>query len=224
MGGVESKNITHDINTIVKHLMMKSMSECMESVDSTTNIAIDKVKDDVEITHIHVDQNDSVNIKCALDAVKNANIGNKLKDELKKYSNTKGEAVLDSMSNEDAENVEEITESITDDINNVDETTLNERIKLAVNLSIKDITGHVKIEDIDIHQTTKLIAENIMDISDMAEDVDDISKIINDSTVTEESDLFTSIFGSLGKILTNPLFIIGILAVAVIVFIVYTKV
>uniref|UniRef100_A0A6C0JDU8 Uncharacterized protein n=1 Tax=viral metagenome TaxID=1070528 RepID=A0A6C0JDU8_9ZZZZ len=220
MGGIESKNITHDINTIVKHLMMKSMSECIISVDSETNIDIENVGADVEITHIIVEQNKAVNIKCALAAVKKANIGDKLKDELKKYSNVKGEAVLDFFSSEDSDNVEDLTESINVNIQNVDEDTLNARIKLLVNLSIKDVKGRVKIEGIDIHQTARLVAENIMDISDIADDVDTISKIVNDSTSTEESDLFSNVVGALGKIFTNPLFIIGLVAVAVIVFVV----
>ena len=215
MGGVTSKVTQTEIEHLLLNVMDKQTESCQVDVSSDTVIHVSS-EDSVDIENIDVDVTMSLDFECTVASVQDEEFANNLKDDLSEYVKTKGVAVLSSLSENTTDAIDTFTTNITTKLSDVKIDDFKTYLENRFNIDV-EASGPVIIKNINITDKKKLILQEIIKHSDVKKDILDISKTIDDHLDSKEDDLITKSLNVIKNLFSNPIFIIGIVVVAIVI-------
>lgn len=221
MGGVASKTTQTEIEHLLLNVMSKETESCVLSTSSDTTIHVTS-DSSVDINNINVDATESIDFQCTIDNIKNESFKQSLKDSIEDYLKTKDVAVLSSLSKNTTEVVDKFSTATSTKLSDV---KLDEFKTYLENKFNVDVTagGPVIIKNISVTDKRKLILQEIVKHADVRTDITAMAKHVDDHLDSQEDDLITKSLNVIKNLFSNPIFIIGIVIVAVVIVLFFVK-
>ena len=215
MGGTVSKNTNAEITNVAKSWLSKSINSCIMSSDDLIDIKLTDIEGDVSMSNIDAYQNVNVDFNCIGKRMKKEGFGTKLNEKIDDYIKSTDEAIISSLSNEDTENINDFKNSIVEKFENFDYDTLESKVREFTEIGVGKVAGSVVIKDLHIHEGVKQIVDHIVQDTELFNEIDGMSKILDNHTLSKETDIVSNLVDSIKNIFSNPEFLATVIAVVV---------
>jgi cobalamin biosynthesis Mg chelatase CobN len=190
MGGSNSKSIASSFNTVVTEAITKNIISCVYTASQDQNIVIKNTIGDVTIRNAVLSQSTVINSSCLQKALSDANVQNAISNDILQNTSAETYAMLDAFTASGSSStamINNMTRNMftTENISN----TLNE-VKQSQSINIESTVGNVVLENINMTQGAKLIAQSLADNANILQTMTSYENSANQTTsLTSEGPL-----------------------------------
>jgi hypothetical protein len=221
MGGVTSKVTHSDIEHVLLNIMDRSTENCNAVQDSEMDFIL-RAGNNVTLTDSDISSDEIMNITCMMTNLNKTDFKNGLKEDLKAFAKTKGVAVLSALSKNATTAIDDFANNVTSKIKSINteefKTYLN--TKLLININAKE---NIIIHDLHIVDKRKMVLQELVKHADLKTDIVTVNQELNEHLDSSENDLITKGLTVIKNLFSNPIFIMGLVAVAIVAVLVLIK-
>lgn len=198
MGGTTSKTTLEVLTDIATNVAADSLLTCTNIATQSQILTFSRIKGDITLQGIELSQGTAVDIKCAMDATKQAEIASKVAEAIIQTAESKGEAVLSVLGNTKSDAISKLTSKFTNKISADTTTELKMLIGQNEEIAIDDVSGNVIMTNITMSQSSLAVASALMKTQTYSSVISETATTIDQHTKTEEknplAELIQSIF------------------------------
>lgn len=185
MGGIVSRSSVDVVNNIAVDVIQKSLSTCTSNITQEQVIRLRRVRGDVIFDGNFFTQNASLDTKCLLSSVKQAEILTGLTTAITNYAESRG--ILGLFGNNRSEAETNIRNQLRYSISQETVSEIIHTIRQTFHIDAVDIDGNFIFRNNNINQTAKLTAEAIVNDTQYGKNIANIGNKIQQYAGSDNS-------------------------------------
>lgn len=215
MGGTQSKSSIDVLNSISSSVTQNIVKSCSTAATQNQLIQIQNVAGDVDLTGTSQKQGTSINSECLFSSNTQADLQNKLAQDLVNKADASGFPIVSALGSTKADAIINLKNQFSSSVNQSD---LQQSITTSLQqqqISVANVGGNVIAKGINQDQTSEIVAKSIMQSSGYASVINDLAQKIDQKSTSSES-IFGNFFSNI-----SSYFLIGMVVVGLIFFIIF---
>lgn len=214
--GSKTSSRVNILSNIAIDAVQRTVSECVSSATQSQLISAQYVAGDVDLSGLQMTQGANVQVNCLMQSSKQSEIRESIASAISQYAKAQGPAVLSALGGSESNARINIS-------NRLQTSIKQEDIQKAIASNVQDqkiqfgtIGGNFIMRGATLEQTAKAVAEGIVNSTQVASVIKDLSDAIDQKAEAITSSPFADIFESLSAMGTTVM-IVFILIIALIV-------